>query len=1024
MKYIFLIFSFIVSISTLFSQETKEFNYSNSLYQKGTSLYEEGLYLNAKKVLEEFIEELNISTIHPKSKLMYAELMIAKAAIYSKSDDGELLLSNFVKKYAPEKITQEALFELAEYYFNAKIFQQAISNYNKIDTLHLNNEEKSALFFKRGYAYFTRNDDINASVNFNKINSSENIYSKKANYYSGILSFKKGEYEKSLNYFEKSKGESKFDQVVPYYQSQIYFALGDYTNVTRVGKTALQSNKKIEYTTELNQLVGKAFFEQNNYSLALPYLEKFETDAEEVRAQDLYQVAYTRYKTGNYDKAIQTFEELKNVKSELGQNSLFILANSYLKKGDKNSAKNAFAGAAKLPYDDEIKKESNYQYGKLSYDLGFDREAIAAFKNIPSTSKNYNESQQILSKIFLSTKDYDKAMEVMGNMPNKTPSISEAYQKVSFLKGIELFNDNNYEDSKKYLNQSIENSVNDNLKAQAVYQLGEMAHIEKDYEESASKFLQYNALAKTNPNLPQESSVYMSDYILGYNYLKLKNYQFAGIHFDNAVNGMIDNWGNITSKDIKERIFPDAILRTGDSHFNKNDYKKALKYYQTSIEYKYSGNDYALFQKARILGVQGHKIDQIVALETLINENPNSTYADDALYLLGKTYFSEGNYDKAEVAVYDLVTKYSDKSNLINKGYLLLGLINYNQNESDNALKYYEAASTNNPSEGELNTALQSIQEIYVDQNNPEGFIDFKERILGQKVSDDTKENLVFKAGELQYEASNYPNAINGYTKYINKYPTGKYILQAHFNRAECNLIQNKYNEALPDYEFVISKGNSNWYEKSLKKASNISYNYIENFEKSYNYFAALTKVASDSDTKLNADLGALRSAYRIGLTDGIYSSADLVLQNNEATEAQKSTAHFFKAKTAMQLDDYNIALEHFRESARESNVQGAESRYQISYIYYLQQELNIARKLCMSHLKTSKNYERWVAKGLLLLSDISFEQGDLFNARAALETLIENYKSENNPEIISEAKEKLSLISELESVESRIIPE
>ncbi len=125
-----------------------------------------------------------------------------------------------------------------------------------------------------------------------------------------------------------------------------------------------------------------------------------------------------------------------------------------------------------------------------------------------------------------------------------------------------------------------------------------------------------------------------------------------------------------------------------------------------------------------------------------------------------------------------------------------------------------------------------------------------------------------------------------------------------------------------------------------------------------------------------------------------------------------------------MQQDEYNLALNHFRVSARESNVQGAESRYTISYIYYLQRELNIARELCMSHLKTSKNYETWVAKGLMLLSDISFEQGDLFNARAALETLLENYKSDKNPEILSEAREKLELIAELESEESRIIPE
>jgi ATP/maltotriose-dependent transcriptional regulator MalT len=79
---------------------------------------------------------------------------------------------------------------------------------------------------------------------------------------------------------------------------------------------------------------------------------------------------------------------------------------------------------------------------------------------------------------------------------------------------------------------------------------------------------------------------------------------------------------------------------------------------------------------------------------------------------------------------------------------------------------------------------------------------------------------------------------------------------------------------------------------------------------------------------------------------------------------------------------------------------------------------------LCMAHLKKSKNYESWVARGLVLLSDIAFEQGDLFNARAALETLIENYKNPDDQGIIGTAKAKLATIAAKEGEGSRIIPE
>lgn len=37
--------------------------------------------------------------------------------------------------------------------------------------------------------------------------------------------------------------------------------------------------------------------------------------------------------------------------------------------------------------------------------------------------------------------------------------------------------------------------------------------------------------------------------------------------------------------------------------------------------------------------------------------------------------------------------------------------------------------------------------------------------------------------------------------------------------------------------------------------------------------------------------------------------------------------------------------------------------------------------------------YPYWVAKGLILLSDISMQKNDIFNAKAALEAVQENFR-------------------------------
>jgi len=58
---------------------------------------------------------------------------------------------------------------------------------------------------------------------------------------------------------------------------------------------------------------------------------------------------------------------------------------------------------------------------------------------------------------------------------------------------------------------------------------------------------------------------------------------------------------------------------------------------------------------------------------------------------------------------------------------------------------------------------------------------------------------------------------------------------------------------------------------------------------------------------------------------------------------------------------------------------------------------------------RESSGYPYWVAKSVILLSDILRDKRDLYNARAALEALLENYNEDQ--EIVTEAREKLTRI-------------
>ena len=76
-----------------------------------------------------------------------------------------------------------------------------------------------------------------------------------------------------------------------------------------------------------------------------------------------------------------------------------------------------------------------------------------------------------------------------------------------------------------------------------------------------------------------------------------------------------------------DRYF-DGIIRLADCYMILKTYDEALKYYNQIIVYGQQETDYALYQKAIILGLQNNNDEKLITLVTLKDKYPSSTYAD------------------------------------------------------------------------------------------------------------------------------------------------------------------------------------------------------------------------------------------------------------------------------------------------------------------------------------------------------------------------------------------------------------
>ena len=1013
-------------INTATAQQTSIFTDAQRDYKEGLELFEKGVYSAAQVHFERAMNATNQpQTAEFKLLLQEAQLKHAQCALRLNHPDGEKLVRDFIRDNSPSGVANAALLDMGNYYFGQRKWDEAIKYYQQVPTLDLDNKMITEVKFKMGYAYLVKKKYKQAKALFKQVKDIQGDYYYPANYYYGVTAFQEEDYKTAIESFERVKNSKKYSRDVPYYICQIAFAQKDYDKVISYGLTQAQ-NTRIKKKNEINKLIGQAYFEKGEFAKALPYLEEHARGGN-LRKEDLYQLAYTQYRVGKYDEAAKNFDGLKNLESKLGQNALYNLGDCYIKTRDKNSARAAFKKASTMNFNKEIKNESQFLYGKLSYELNFSRDAADALQAVPSNSTHYREAQELLSKVFLNTRNYAQALKIIEEMPSKSLEIRRAYQKVAYYRGVQLMQEGKDAQAKNMFIKSLGRDYQHDrrITALANYWIGEINYNRKDYASSINDYNQFLTYAKSQSQMfTDEASVGTANYALGYNYIKKNDFTTAGRYFEQAVNHFATRITRreMNNDDVKNKVYPDALLRAGDCNLKNNKYTKALTFYNRVIARKAQGSDYAYFQKSIIQGLQNDNAGKLVTLENLIKRTPNSEFADNALLELGSTYLQLGDLAQAKIPLKKLVRNYANTSELINSAYLKLGLISFNQDNTNEALEYYKKVCTNNATSEEKATALRSIEEIYVDRGEPEKYIAFLKSI-DYNVSDKQKDELSFKAAEAQYQNGNYDKAITAYTSYIRQFPNGLSILDALYQRGESYFILKKYAEALPDYENIISKGQSSYYTRSLRKGGLISYNVKKDFGKAYNYYSQWAKIASGDDL-FEAQLGTVRSAYRLGgKKTEVYRLAEAVKSNPSASQTDKGEAAYYIAKTALDDNNLNKAKTAFQEVTTSlSGDQKAEAFYQIGYITFKQGKLSEAEKYILDNSIEVEDYADWLARSYILLGDIYDQKGDYLNAQVYLEAVVDNYSGDDS--IVQEAKSKLEKVKQKDANNSLLAPE
>ncbi len=971
-----------------------------STFEKAIELYNSANYIAAERLFNDLLEET--STNDPaRFDIDYYRLM---CYVKQNKAASESEISAYLNNHPENPRANQLQYELAKLQFTNRRYPLAVRSFNNVKPEQLNENDRDDFHFFKAYSNFEAGNTNQASQGFFEIKQGRSRYAPSSSYYWGYINYLEGNYNTALEEFSKLQNNREFHNFIQYYTIQIYYLQERYENVTAMGDDLLVS-APADQKNELYKIIGDSYYLMGKYIAAIKYLESYQGINGRKTAEDFFKLGYCYYHMKDYPKAIDAFEKATVGKNQLTQLAYYHLADCYLQNDEKNKARIAFEQASKFDFDSQIEENALFNYAKLTYELSYSpfNETIKAFDQYiakyPDSERN-DAAFDYLVKVYMTTRNYRDAISSIENIKNQSPAIREALQRVTYYRALELLNDGYYTGALEMFNKSLQNSTyNRTIRAQSLYWSAETNYRLAQYERAIERYTEFQSSPGAF-SLPVFSKAY---YNVGYSYFNLENYPEAISWFRKYLN----------QSKKEDRIEADAANRIGDAYFINRQYSAAIEFYSIARDLNTYDADYSIFQIALCHGLNRDFDEKIESLQTLVNQYPRSPFIEDAIFETARTYERNGNMPLA-ISHYEKLIQEMPQSSRNARAYLQLGLIYFNQSNFTASLANYKKVVEHFPNSEEAQAALVGIQNNYVDMGNVDEYFAYVENLDSHiAVSADEQESVYYMAAEKNYMERN-PTAGDMMKEYLKRYPNGLYRNNALFYLAETHYDKGEYSTSLTIYQELLERPDNIFTEQALIKASELLFN-TEKYDESLRKFLKLEKIAGTRWTQLRARLGIMRCNYALSKPAETVKSAITLLETDNITELMIREANYKLAKSYYLLEEETQALKYFKLLAHDvSSIEGAESKYFIAQIYFNQEKLDDCENEIMDFISKSTPHQYWLARSFILLSDVYKAKEDLFQAKHTLNSIINNYTSENDG-IIETANSKIAQIEELE---------
>jgi tetratricopeptide (TPR) repeat protein len=652
----------------------------------------------------------------------------------------------------------------------------------------------------------------------------------------------------------QQKPEQSFNDILTLYNAENYQALipAIHTYIKDYGQqTSYQSELKYYEAISAARLNHKDAEQK-----ITQYVEDYPSSTKIATAQ--FELASLFYKNKNYQKASEKLMTLDFKKLSKSQDleARFMLGYSYFNlkklndaldqfnfvKGTESSyspAANYYSGYIELStgaYENalrdlqRIEKQSSYSavvpylITQVYQKQGKDDDVIRYASSLEGQYgiQNLEEINLLAAEAHFRKKNYLKAIDgYTGYLSGK----SSLDRGVLFRAGFSNFSLNKNKEAIEYFKKAA--SDKDSVGVYASYYLG-ISYLKTNQKQLALTAFQVSEGFTKDPKLTEESSFQSAKLLYDLGRAdeaidEMENFQkqYAQSSHEAELGELLSSaYVNASSyhkaithieslpkrSPATDKSYQKATYLFGTEWYNKNEYAKAIEYFDKSLTYPF---DETYAAKAALWAGESWAVsgDWVKAASYY---DKAMTYKSD-LETTSKIRFGQGyarynlqQYDRALYSFKEFVNGAPKNDPELANGYVRLGDCYYVSKQYQDALMQYKHAYSLNRTDLDY-ARLQAGIVSGIMRKYPDALAEF-DYVIRNYLQSPYWDEAMFNRGQIEFETGNYANAQSAYSRLITSKPASRFVPFAYGRRASANYNLKEYKKTADDYVVLLEQ--------------------------------------------------------------------------------------------------------------------------------------------------------------------------------------------------------------------------